>query len=242
MHRGYIKLWRRLQDSFLWTDAGALQVWVHLLLGANYKDTQFMFNGKKQLLKRGQLITGRKKLSTATGLSENKIYRTMNMLESEQLIEQQKFNLFTLVSIVKYDEYQSFEQLNEQQIDNQSTTNRQPVDTSKELRRIKESKYPAPNNISQTQLDEFNTVWAVYPNKIGREAALKKFLLQVKTKEDYDLLVKGIENYKKDIEDKQTDKRYIKHGSAFFNSVWRDWAVMESVDDLGYGSNGLRMG
>jgi biotin carboxyl carrier protein len=104
---------------------------------ANHKDTEFIFNNKKIILKRGQLICGRTALSMELGISENKIYRMMSLMQNEQLIEQQKTNAFTLVSITSYTEYQDNEQQNEQPVDSHQTASRQPVDTSKELIRTK---------------------------------------------------------------------------------------------------------
>lgn len=138
MHRGYIKIWRKIQDSFIWQNPKALVLFTHLLMEANYKDTEFMMNYKKLILKRGQLVCGRKKLSIETGISEGTIYKMMEMFEHEQLIEQQKTNLYTIVTMVNYNKYQDFEQQNEQQTIQQAIQQTiQPANTSKELINIK---------------------------------------------------------------------------------------------------------
>lgn len=133
MHRGYIKLWRKIEDSFIMRDPDALWLWIKLLMKANHKDTEFMFNGSKVVLKRGQLITGRKALSNESTVSESKIFRLLKCFEIEHLIEQQKTNRYSIVSIVSYDDYQFNEHQNEQLVNNQRTTSEQPVNTSKEL-------------------------------------------------------------------------------------------------------------
>lgn len=133
MHRGYIKLWRKIRDSFVWQDADCLKLFIHLIMEANHKDTEFLFNGKKTILKRGQLICGRKSLEAELKINESKIFRLLKLLKNEHLIEQQTFNLYSIVSIVSYDEYNTLEQQNEQPVNNQRTTSEQPVNTSKEL-------------------------------------------------------------------------------------------------------------
>jgi predicted transcriptional regulator len=134
MHRGYIKVWRKIKDSFFYTDSAIVHLWIHLLLEANHKEKTFMFNGKKITLKKGQLITGRKKLSKETGIAESKIYRTMKMLESEQQIEQQTYNKYTIVTITNYNNYHENEQQNEQQTNSKRTAD----EHKQELKRIKE--------------------------------------------------------------------------------------------------------
>lgn len=129
MHRGYIKIWRRIQDSFLNSNSELFHLWVNLLLLASHKDTEFIFNGKKTIIKSGQFITGRQSLSLLTGIHESKIYRLLHILENEQLIEQQKTTLYTMISIVNYSQYQETEQQAEQQMNNQRTTSEQPVNT-----------------------------------------------------------------------------------------------------------------
>ena len=144
MHRGYIKLWRKIEESFIWQNPKALVLFTHLLMGANYKETEFMMNYKKIILKRGQLICGRKKLSINTGISEGTVYNLMEMFENEQLIVQQKTNLYTIVTMVNYNKYQDFKQQNEQQaiqptIQQAIQPAIQPVNTSKELISIKKN-------------------------------------------------------------------------------------------------------
>jgi hypothetical protein len=127
MHRGYIKLWRKTMDSYLFTNSRALHLWVHILLEANHSSKEFMFNGLKHICDRGQFITGRKQLSLSTGISESHIEFLLNAFEKEDLIRQQKTNKNRLITVLKYEEYQGE---NRQQIDNKKTTNRQQIDTT----------------------------------------------------------------------------------------------------------------
>lgn len=144
MNRGYIKLWRKIEDSFLMYDPDAIWLWIRLLLKANHKETEFMFNGKKIVLKRGQFITGRKSLVDKHRISESKVFRLLKLFENEHLIEQQKTNRYSIISIVSYNQYNDNEHLSEQPVNNQRTTSEQPVNTSKELNNEKN------DNISDT--------------------------------------------------------------------------------------------
>jgi hypothetical protein len=107
---------------------------------ANYKDTEFMFNYKKIILRRGQLITGLNELSSSTGVTKSKCYRILKCLENENLIEIQKTNRYSMISIVCYDKYQSNETLNETPVKLQRNSGETLVKTSKELISIKEYK------------------------------------------------------------------------------------------------------
>lgn len=70
---------------------------------------------------------------------------------------------------------------------------------------------------------EFEELWSKYPNKKDKSKALKYYKDARKkgtTKEEVSL---GIDNYNKEISIKKTEKKYIKHGSTWFNNkCWQD--------------------
>lgn len=76
---GWIKLHRSIIDSAVFTDADVLKVWIWLLCNVAYDDHDVVYLGKVIPLKKGQIITGRQKLSQQTGMSEGKIYRATNI-------------------------------------------------------------------------------------------------------------------------------------------------------------------
>lgn len=129
--QGWIKLYRKIKDSWFYKDSNYIHLWVHLLTSANHKEKEFMFNGKRQKCTPGQFITGRKVLATATGISESKIYRILKAFEAEQLIEQQSNRRNSIITILNWDKYQQSEQLNEQLVNNRRTTSEQLVNTNK---------------------------------------------------------------------------------------------------------------
>lgn len=139
-NKGWVKLHRKLLDNPVMGDPDYLAVWVHLLLTACHKETSFIWNGKKKTLKPGQLLTGRKALSKATGVQQSKIYRALSYLESEQQIEQLKTNKYTIISILNWDKYQHEEQKREQQVSNKRATGEQQMSTYKNDKKEKNIK------------------------------------------------------------------------------------------------------
>ena len=121
MKKGWVAIHRQLLENPMANKPDYMNLWIHLLLMANHKETTFIWNGKKQILKPGQLLTGRKKLSKKTGISPSKTYRILKYLENEQQIEQQKTNKYTVITIVNWDRYQKSGQENEQQMNNKWT-------------------------------------------------------------------------------------------------------------------------
>ena len=103
---GWISLHRKLVDSPLFKNAQALQLWIYLLLKANHKAGKVVVGNSTIEVKRGQLLTGRKSLSKATGIQESKVERLLKLLKSEQQIDQQTFTKYRLISITNYEAHQ----------------------------------------------------------------------------------------------------------------------------------------
>ena len=65
----------------------------------------------------------------------------------------------------------------------------------------------------------FDTVWTLYPSKIGKKRAEKYFYATVQTEEDFEKMKKALENYKKS---DRVKKNFIQNASTWFNN-WEDW-------------------
>jgi len=96
---------------------------------ANHEETSFIWNNRRQVLKKGQLLTGLKVLSKKTRIAQGTVYRILNYLENEKQIEQRKTTKFTVITIVNWDRYQESEKQNEKQIENRLKTNEKQIET-----------------------------------------------------------------------------------------------------------------
>ncbi len=141
MNDGYIKLFRKTLDNpVICKDSDHLSVWVYLLLNATHKELDSLFNNQRVTLKPGQLITGRKSISTKLGISESKVQRIIKLFKSEHQIEQQTSNKNRLITILNWTSYQFSEQENEQRVNNKRTASEQRVNTNKNDKNVKNDK------------------------------------------------------------------------------------------------------
>jgi hypothetical protein len=138
MTDGWIKVHRSVQDSGFYTDSFAVHLWIHLVMEACHKPRKTIFNGRIVELKQGQLITGRKKLSQETGISEQVIRKWLELFEINQQITIEKTSAGSCISILNYKKYQEINQhLTSIPTNDQPTTN-QPSTTIQELKELKE--------------------------------------------------------------------------------------------------------
>ena len=112
---GWIKLYRQLQDCWIWLDKEPFDkrsAWVDLLLTANHSDKKILFNGELITIKRGQILTSVRKLSVKWKWSVNKVYRFLKLLEDDEMLQKESDKDRTLLTIVNYSIFQCCEYTN----------------------------------------------------------------------------------------------------------------------------------
>ena len=124
--QGFIIIWRKiLENSFCKDNSEKLGFWIILLLSASHKPNDFFLGQQKISLNRGQFLTGRKKLSQITNVSETQCERYLTCLENEQQIGQQKTSKYRIITIHKYNNYQKLDK----SLDSRRTADGQQTDT-----------------------------------------------------------------------------------------------------------------
>lgn len=95
------------------------------------------------------------------------------------------------------------------------------------------------NAVENTDITtEFETLWKLYPRKIGKPKALKAYQKARKNGTTFEDVKNGIEAYRRQIEALKTDTEYIKHGSTWFNNEsWKD--DYNFTPRKTYGANGV---
>ena len=135
-NKGFITLERTILKHWCASDPNFLAVWVRLLGDANWQTKKSLINSTVVEVKRGQLIFGLNAFSEKSGVSVMKLRRIIKVLEDENMINRQKTNKYSIISIVKYDYYQSVNKpiTSKQQADNIQTT------TPKQSKQVKQGR------------------------------------------------------------------------------------------------------
>jgi predicted transcriptional regulator len=131
--KGWICLHRGIVDHWIYQEPEALKLWITMLVEANHENKKHMFNGAMIEINKGQLVCGRVSLAGKTGISENKIRRYLDLLESDNMIHQQKTNKYSIITITNYAQYQEKHQqkTSKPPTDNQQTTTPKPLNNTR---------------------------------------------------------------------------------------------------------------
>ncbi len=111
MNWGYVKLHRKVLEWEWYTDVKVSKLFFHLLLTANNKDKEW----RGMVIKKGQLIASRNKLSIQTGLTEKEVRTALKKLEKTSEIKTERANSCTLVTVCNFEDYQENEERKGQQ-------------------------------------------------------------------------------------------------------------------------------
>lgn len=131
----WIKLHRSIVDSKQFANPIQLKIWVWLLCKAVYSNRNISLKiGKGYVtiqLKRGQLIFGRSKAEEALCIDGSAIYRQLQAMEADKAITIESNNQYSIITILKYNDFQSVEDDDFIEFDAKPTGNEQPMNNQR---------------------------------------------------------------------------------------------------------------
>ena len=164
MERGFVKLWRKTQDSRVFKNPNLLKVWVWCLMRANYKEDWVTIKtgrGENQVrVKPGEFVFGRKAASRELGMPESSVWKRMVKLKKLKNVNIKSDSQYSVVSIVNWDTYNPDQEKGDSKGDRQGTGKEQARNTEKKVKKDKNKIYSA----------EFLKFWDAYPKKTGKWA------------------------------------------------------------------------
>lgn len=136
----WVKIYRKFLDWEWYDDINTKVLFLHILLKANYRDKKW----RGEIIPRGSFVTSIGILSKETHLSTMQTRTSLTKLKSTSEITSKSTSQFTLITVVKYDEYQGSKQEYKNKITNGITneqqTDNKPITTTKESKERKEIK------------------------------------------------------------------------------------------------------
>ncbi|EGO9070752.1 DnaD domain-containing protein [Enterococcus faecalis] len=164
MNAGYVKLYRKVMDSFVWTNPYMYKLWNLCLMKASHENRKFLFNGKEIWLNSGEFVTGRdaitfemnKGVKREHQVNSGSVWRWLKRFEKEGMLNIKSTTKYSIVSINNWDDYQA----SEHQVNIKRTTSEQQVHTNKNEKNDKNEK-------NVVVVEEQQSVFQLYQSIFG---------------------------------------------------------------------------
>lgn len=182
MAKGYILLHRQIWENEIWQENDPFDkraAWVDLLMMANHADNKSVKGMSVVDVKRGQVLTSYNHMANRWHWSKSKVFRYMKQLAKRDMIILRNVNGTesgttngTLITIVKYDVFQSWRNANGTESETETETkmkrerNENRNLTKKEKNEIKNEEINKRNN--RQTADDINAIF----EKMKREGKI----------------------------------------------------------------------
>ena len=246
---GWIKIYRDIQENWIWQDANKLKWWLDIILMANHKDNKFLLGNELFEVKRGEFHTSELKLAERWNVSKKSVRSFLELLERDHMVELNKSKKGTTIKVSNYNDYQANLSMEgttevpcrnhdgtilEPQKNHEGTTevpqrnhegytnkNEKNNKNDKEcIKNEKESKNEKNEDNKKHIEQQVTHVWNRYPLKKGKATAIKKIPKLIE-QYSYEQLIRCIERYELGLQ-KETWRK-PQNGSTFFNSGYVDY-------------------
>ena len=218
-NQGWIRLYRQIQECDIWLDDDESfdkrSAWIDLLLLANHRDKDIIFDGKPLTIGRGQYVTSVRKLAVRWGWGNQKTLNYLRLLEELNMITKDSDTRRTLITIVKYEVYQGGEDNSRTLIDTVSEQYQNADRTQTERKSTTNKNIKNEKNIKNDKNDN-KYIYGEFENVRLTEEELQK--LMEKFPNDYQERIENLSAY---ISSK--NKKYSSHYATILN-----WARKES--------------
>lgn len=213
MHRGFVLLWRKVEDSGWIRNHKLWAFWSWCLIKASYKPRKIVVGRQEIDLEPGQFIMGRKSASEATGLTEQEVRSATATLVGSRNLTIKSTNKFSIVSIINWDVYQNLNTKINQQI-NQPLTNKQPTNNHKQYSNKEKNNTYSP---------DFLSFYLAYPRKVAKSKAWEAWEKCNGNRPEISLLLVSVEKQKNSDQWKKNNGQYIPHPATWINQRrWED--------------------
>lgn len=215
---GYTKLWHKIVTSSIWdADDKTRILWITMLALAN---------------KDGYVESSFKSLAMLARITTDECLHALEVLSSADEDSRTKTDDGKRIAqveggwqIINYQKYRDSVSEDPHAIQNRE---RQKRHREKKALLSVTSRDPA-----YAYASEFASIWKLYPDKVGKPAAIKAYIKYREEGDTFEEVLEGVNRYISYIEQKKQktgfDQRF-KNGSTWFNQRgWKDEYVLESV-------------
>lgn len=224
--KGWVKIWREQFNNPVskkpWCDGYA---WSYLYSRANYKKGMVNFRNEYIEIERGQFLTSKIKLENIFGWTRRHTENFLKALENDEMITYRVTNRFIVITVIKYEQYQSNDEQGDIQ-DNKQVTNRRQTE-DKQITTNKKDKKDKKVKKEDTLSSRCALIINYLNKKTGKKYIPKSHMDLIRARINEGRTVKDfIDVIDKKVEDWSTNEkmvRYIRPSTLFSKTNFENY-------------------
>ncbi|MGN0670223.1 MAG: hypothetical protein ACI4JZ_06705 [Oscillospiraceae bacterium] len=224
---GFVKISDDLPSWAWYGDNNTLLVYMRLLLGAVWHETEY----QNVTLQRGQIATTLPKIAKENGITERQARTILERLKSTGKVSVKTTSKFSIITLENYDCVSE----NVSQLDSQMSDKRQTTCQSNDSPSLFKSDIQNNRNTDNAHTREgvgvektdyessFIRFWAAYPKKTAKQQALKAWQKLNPDKALIDVILSSLERQKQSVQWTKDNGQYIPYPATWLNGKrWED--------------------
>lgn len=220
MQHGYVKLWRRSIEGGWLSNHKLWAFWCWCLMKATHKEFDFVVGYTQVHLMPGEFVFGLRKAAKELKISIQSIRTLLNFLKTSQNLTIKSTHLFSIITIINWDTYQSQENEINTPINTRVTHGQHTGNNKQEHKNIRTKEYTP----------DFLQFYNEYPKHIGKEPAWKAWQKLNGSRPDLSTMLLKINEMKKSEDWTKDNGKFIPHPATWLNQKrWEDEGVKLEV-------------
>ena len=216
---GWIKLYRDIQEHWIWKSDHRLKWWLDILLTVNHVDSKVLIKGNLIECKRGQSVMSLETWGKRWGVTKKAVRDFFILLQNDSMLLLENIKVTTRITVCNYDNYQTLlhaEETPRKRKRNGQETVRVPKQEGEEGIKNEKNIIPPPINLIITYCKERNNL--IDPNYFFDYNEARGWKINGKPMKDWQATIRYWEknNNSKNGINKQNDQRSVKR----INSEW----------------------
>lgn len=106
MDKSWIKLYRKMQDHWVYKNPNYTNIWLAILWGTNWKQSKVLVHGKLVIVERGEILTSIRTLAQQSHTSEKSVRNFLKHAEVDAMILPKKGTATTHFIVLNYNDLQ----------------------------------------------------------------------------------------------------------------------------------------
>jgi len=224
---GFVKISDELTNWAWYSDNNTLLVYIRLLLGAAWRDTEY----RNVILQRGQIATTLPKIAEENGVTIRQARTILDRLKSTGKVTVKTTAKFSIITLLDYDCACENVSLNDRRLTGERHTAQQSNDSPSLFKSDRQNNRNTDNAHAREgggmdkldYEDSFKRFWAAYPKKTAKQQALKAWQKLKPDKALIDVVLSSLERQARSVQWTKENGQYIPYPATWLNGRrWED--------------------